>query len=81
MTMKNEAVRLFLAITALILTVMLTNPMSEDISTGSTSATAQTANDKKVAITKRQARVKKNVWGLQTNNQKNYRQVRKLSQR
>ena len=44
MTAKNEAVRLFLAATALILTAMLTNPLAEE-----TTSAAPTANAKKVA--------------------------------
>jgi len=51
MTAKNEAVRLFLAATALILTAMLTNPLAEE-----TTSAAPTANVKKVAPTKQSAK-------------------------
>lgn len=47
MTAKNEAVRLFLAVTALILTAMLTNPLAEE-----TTQAAPTAIGKKVTTAK-----------------------------
>ena len=47
MTVKNEAVRLFLAVTALILTAMLTNPLAEE-----TTPAALAANGKKVITSK-----------------------------